>query len=292
MESLLVYQWMLVLFFFTLVIGLLAPIGGVGGGVLFVPLATAFLPFHADFIRGAGLIMALTSSLSSSPFFIEKGLSNIRMVIPIAVVSIATSISGSITGLWLTNNYPHGESYFAILLGVLLIFIFVVMLCSKGIEFPKERNIDPFTNRFGLAGEWFETSLGRTVAYKAANLPAALLFFAAVGFIAGMFGLGAGWANVPVFNLVMGAPIKVATATSMLLITINDASASWVYMARGAILPLICIPSIIGMSIGARIGARLAVKAKPLFIKYLVMGIMLFAAVVDIIKGVRGIGLL
>ena len=93
------FQWILILFFFTLVIGLLAPSGGVGGGVLFVPLATAFLPFNVDFIRGAGLLMALTSSFSSAPFFIGKGLTNIRIVIPIALVSIATSVCGSLVGL-------------------------------------------------------------------------------------------------------------------------------------------------------------------------------------------------
>ena len=40
-------------------------------------------------------------------------------------------------------------------------------------------------------------------------MASALPAFAAIGFIAGMFGLGAGWANVPVLNLIMGAPIKV-----------------------------------------------------------------------------------
>ncbi len=292
MESLLLFQWILILFFFTLAIGLLAPMGGVGGGVLFVPLATAFLPFNVDFIRGAGLLMALTSSLSSSPYFIKKGLANIRIVIPIALVSIVTSICGSLVGLWLTNSFPNGDSYFSICLGILLIFIFIVMLSSRGVEFPHSRPVDPFTSNFGLEGEWFEPSMDRNVSYQANNLPYALLSFAAVGFIAGMFGLGAGWANVPVFNLVMGVPIKVAAATSMVLITVNDAAASWVYIARGAVLPLICVPSVVGMSIGARIGARLAVKAKPLFIKHLVMSIMLFAAVVDILKGIRGIGLL
>ena len=292
MESVLLFQWILILFFFTLVIGLLAPMGGVGGGVLFVPLATAFLPFNVDFIRGAGLLMALTSSLSSSPYFIEKGIANIRIVIPIALVSIATSISGSLVGLWLTNSFPNGDSYFSICLGILLIFIFVVMLFSRGVEFPHSKPVHPFTAGFGLEGEWFEPTMDRKLSYTVNNLAGALLSFAAVGFIAGMFGLGAGWASVPVFNLVMRVPIKVAVSTSMALITLNSAAASWVYVARGAVLPLICIPSVVGMSIGARIGARLAVKAKPLFIKYLVMSIMLFAAVVDIFKGIRGIGFL
>ncbi|HIE32960.1 MAG TPA: sulfite exporter TauE/SafE family protein, partial [Thermodesulfobacteriaceae bacterium] len=83
--------------------------------------------------------------------------------------------------------------------------------------------------------------------------------------------------------------IKVATSTSMVIIAVNDAAAAWIYIAKGAVLPMIVVPSVIGISIGARIGAKLAVKAKPVFVKYLVMAIMLLAAVLNIIKGLKGL---
>ena len=44
--------------------------------------------------------------------------------------------------------------------------------------------------------------------------------------MAGMFGLGAGWANVPVLNLLMGAPLKISVATSKFLLAITDTSAA------------------------------------------------------------------
>ncbi len=285
-------QWIGILFVFTFVIGLIAPIGGVGGGVLFVPLATAFFPFSVDFIRGAGLIMALTSALSSSPHLIKKGLANVKILSPIVIVSIITSIIGSVVGLWITNVFPLGEAYFTLSLGVILLFIFIVMVTSKRVEYPVVGRIDAFSKKLGLKGEWYEPSLNTTVEYETTNLPFGMITFSAVGFIAGMFGLGAGWANVPVLNLIMGVPIKVSVATSMAIIAVNDAAASWVYIAKGATLPLICIPSVLGITIGARIGAKLAEKAKPLFIKYLVLGIMIFAAILDILKGLRGMGII
>jgi uncharacterized membrane protein YfcA len=107
-----------------------------------------------------------------------------------------------------------------------------------------------------------------------------------------MFGLGAGWANVPVLNIVMGAPLKVAVGTSMGIIAFNDAAATWVYLSRGAVLPLLCIPSVVGMSIGARIGARVALRSKPLSIKYIVLGIMICSAALNIMRGLRGIGVI
>ncbi len=53
------WVWLLVVFVLCFGIGIVAALGGVGGGVLFVPIASAFLPLHLDYIRGAGLIMAL-----------------------------------------------------------------------------------------------------------------------------------------------------------------------------------------------------------------------------------------
>ncbi len=282
--------WPLVLFLFTLVIGIIAPISGVGGGVLFVPLTTAFFPFNVDFIRGAGLIMALTSSLSSAPQLTKKGLANLRIMAPIVIVSTITSIIGGVVGLWISNAFPEGKHYITIALGVVLFVIFVVMATSKRVEFPEVEKQDKLSEKLGISGAWYEPSLDKVVEYKITNLPIAIPAFAAVGFIAGMFGLGAGWANVPVLNLVMGAPIKVATSTSMLIITVNDAAAAWVYLAKGAVLPVIVVPSVVGITIGARIGAKLAVKAKPKFVRYLVMGIMLLSAVLDIWKGLAGLG--
>ena len=284
--------WPLVLFVFTLIIGIIAPISGVGGGVLFVPLTTAFFPFSVDFIRGTGLIMALTSALSSAPQLTKRGLANLKILAPVVVVSMVTSVIGGVVGLWITNTFPTGKYYVTIALGVVLFLIFIVMGKSKRVEFPEVEKVDSLSQKLGITGAWFEPSLDRVVEYRTTNLPVALPAFAAVGFIAGMFGLGAGWANVPVLNLIMGAPIKVATSTSMLIITVNDAAAAWVYLANGAILPVMVVPSVIGITIGARIGARIAVKAKPRFVRYLVMGIMLMAAILDIIKGLGGLGII
>jgi hypothetical protein len=290
MESAVVLQWIGLLFVFTFVIGVISPISGVGGGVLFVPLATAFFPFGVDFIRGAGLIVALTSSLSSSPYLIKRGLASVRVMIPVAVVSNISSILGGMAGLWMTNAFPAGQSLFTALLGFILLFIFLIMIFSRRVEYPDVRRSDILSDKLDLAGSWFEPTLNRVVGYQVTNLPWGMAAFAGVGFIAGMFGLGAGWASVPVLNLLMGLPIKVATATSMAIMTINSAAASWVYLAGGAILPLICVPSVVGVSIGARLGARLAARIQPLFVKYLVMGIMIFAAVTNIMKGLRGLG--
>ena len=51
--------WPLILLLVTFLMGIVAVLGGVGGGVLFVPIISGFFPFHMDFVRGTGLLVAL-----------------------------------------------------------------------------------------------------------------------------------------------------------------------------------------------------------------------------------------
>jgi len=285
--------WPLFLFIFTLVIGIISPVSGVGGGVLYVPLATVLTPFSVDFIRGAGLVMAVVSALSSVPYLLKKGLANIRLYAVIAPIMVITSVIGGIVGLWVSNAIPNGKSYVKLLLGIIILLVFFIMITSKRLEFPEVRDedVDNWSRKLGMVGEWYEPSLDRIVQYKIKNLPVGMFMFGVIGFVAGMFGLGAGWANVPLLNLVMGAPIKVATATSMLIITAN-APAIGIYLAKGAILPVVVVPSILGITIGARIGAKVAEVIRPAFVRWLVIGVLFLAGVLNIIKGLEGLGYL
>ena len=115
--------------------------------------------------------------------------------------------------------------------------------------------------------------------------------FILVGLLAGMFGLGAGWANVPVLNLLMGAPLKVSVATSKFLLSITDTSAAWIYMNRGCVIPLIAVPSIVGLMLGSLIGVKILAVAKPKMIRYMVIAVLFFAGLKAIDKGL-GLGFL
>ncbi len=282
--------WLVSLFFLTFAIGILAPVAGVGGGVIFVPVVSAFYPFSITFVRGAGLVMAQVNALVSVPKFLRVGLASLRIGLLAATVAGAAAIAGAKVGIWVVRAFPQGKYYIYVALGVLLLFIFVIMITSKRVEFPEVREPDRIARLFNLTGAYYEPALGRVIEYKVTRTGLALLAFAGVGFIAGMFGLGAGWANVPVLNLIMGAPIKVATSTSMLIIALTTTPAACVYLADGAILPLIMIPAVVGMFFGSRLGAWLTVKARPKVVRYIFLAIMLFAAIMDIYKGLHGLG--
>jgi len=115
--------------------------------------------------------------------------------------------------------------------------------------------------------------------------PMGLATFIIIGFMAGMFGLGAGWANVPVLNLMMGAPLKISVATSKFLLSITDTSAAWIYLNKGCVIPMMVVPSLIGIMLGSFIGVRILKVAKPTFIRWMVIAILAFAGIKALTKG-------
>ena len=71
----------------------------------------------------------------------------------------------------------------------------------------------------------------------------------------------------------------------MSLLAITDTSAAWIYLNQGAVLPIITIPSVIGIMIGSRVGVRILNIAKPKSIRYIVILMLLFAGLKSLLDG-------
>ena len=91
---------------------------------------------------------------------------------------------------------------------------------------------------------------------------------------------------MPVLTMVMGVPLKIAVGTSYFLLAITDTSAAWIYMNRGALIPLIIVPSVLGIMLGAKLGAKLLVRVQPRVIRLVVLGVLLLAGARAILKGI------
>ena len=273
------WVWPLVLLVLTFIMGILAALGGVGGGVLFVPIVSGFFPFHLDFVRGCGLLVALAGALAAGPGFLKMNLASLRLAIPVALIASTCAIAGAMVGLALPTNIVQTA------LGATILGIVLLMIMAKKSEFPEVEQADRLSSALRIYGVYTEASLGREINWKIHRTVPGLLLFIGVGFAAGMFGLGAGWANVPVLNLVMGVPLKVSVATSKFLLSITDTSAAWIYINKGAVIPMMVVPSLVGIMLGSLIGVRLLRIAKPTFVRKIVIGILLFAGLKAITKG-------
>jgi uncharacterized membrane protein YfcA len=277
------WYWPLILLILSFVLGVFAVMAGVGGGVLYVPIVSGFLPFHLDFVRGAGLIVALAGALAAGPGLLKKGMADLRLAIPMALIASTCAIVGAMIGLALPTNVIQT------LLGATILGIVVIMIKAKKSEFPDVPKSDPLSQALRITGVYHEPTINKDVEWKVHRTPMALGLFVIIGVMAGMFGLGAGWANVPVLNLLMGAPIKISVATSKFLLSITDTSAAWIYLNNGAVLPLMVVPSVVGIMLGSFVGVKVLAVTKPAVIRILVISVLGVAGLKALLKGL-GIG--
>jgi uncharacterized protein len=272
------WGWPLSLFVVCFALGVIAVPAGVGGGVLFVPIVGGFFPFHLDFVRGGGLLVAMASALAASPGLLRLGLANLRLALPLSLLVASSQIVGAMLGLILP------AAIMQVALGVIILGIVVLMWLAKKSEIPGVQRPDPISAALRINGVFHDTAHGHDISWMVHRTPAAMVAFVFIGMLAGMFGLGAGWANVPTLNLLMGVPLKVAAGSSSLILSMTS-SAAWVYINQGAILPMVVAPSVIGMMLGARIGVRLLHVVKASAIRRMAIIMLLVAGIRALLKG-------
>ena len=273
------WAWPLILLVVTFFMGIVAVLGGVGGGVLYVPIISGFFPFHLDFVRGTGLLVALSGALAAGPGLLKMNLASLRLAIPVALIASTMAIVGAMVGLALPTHIVQ------ILLGATILGIVVIMFTAKKSDYPEVKQADALSSSLRICGIYNEASSNQEINWCVHRTPIGLASFIIIGFMAGMFGLGAGWANVPVLNLMMGAPLKISVATSKFLLSITDTSAAWIYLNKGCVIPMMVIPSLIGIMLGSFVGVRILKVAKPTFIRWMVITILAFAGVKALTKG-------
>jgi uncharacterized membrane protein YfcA len=271
--------WVLALFVFTFFLGIVAVVAGVGGGVLYVPIVSSFFPFHIDFVRGSGLLVALAGALSAGSPLLRNGLANLKLALSMALIGSISSIAGAVVGLAMPERAVQTA------LGVTIIAIALIMYRAKNSAYPEITEPDALSKALQIYGIYYDGHLKKDISWQIHRTPLGLALFILIGFMAGMFGLGAGFANVPVFNLVLGAPLRVSVATSVFVLSINDTAAAWVYLHKGAVLPLIAIPSIAGMMLGTKIGAKLLTKVHTGVVRRVVITLLAVAGIRALLKG-------
>ncbi len=280
------WVWPVVLLGVTFIMGIIAVLGGVGGGVLFVPIISGFFPFHLDFVRGAGLLVALSGALAAGPGLLKANLASLRLALPVALIAASMAIVGAMVGLALPTHIVQ------LALGGTILGIVAIMLTAKKSAIPDVPQADNLSSALRICGIYYEPSSKQDINWKIHRTIPGPLTFVIIGFMAGMFGLGAGWANVPVLNLMMGAPLKISVATSKFLLSITDTSAAWIYLNKGCVIPMMVVPSLIGIMFGSFVGVRILKVAKPSFIRWMVIAILTFSGLKAVQKGLSVMGII
>jgi len=275
-----VWGWSAVLFVFCLMLGVVSVVAGLGGGILYVPLVSAIFPFHLDFVRGAGLFVGLAGAVGSGPELLRRGLASPRLAVPFALFSSLGGIIGASVGLMAPR------AVIEILLGITSLGVAVLM--SRMSTSSHRREGGPIALALGMVGCYLEPD-GERVCWQARYARYGLPIAFVIGVAGGLFGVGGGWAMVPTFTAVMGVPLKVAAASSVLVIALGNTGPLMIYLRNGSVLPLIVVPSVVGLMLGARLGAKLLVTANARLVRRVMVIVLMLAGARSLIVGLLGV---
>lgn len=273
-------------FLLSTAIATFAVVAGVGGGVIFTPLLLGFTEIDSYIIRATGLFVALVGALVAARPFLKRGIANMRLILWSATPYAVFCVVGAVLAVHVKETCGlRGEAILRGVLGLIVISIgFLFLAGGRKMAYPEVTNVSDFTRSLGLGMTYWEDSLVKTVHYEVKRAGAALVLFGVAGLISGFFGMGAGWAMVPIFNLFMLAPLKVAAVCARLLMGVGGTAAMWSYLRNGGLVPLFVVPCMLGAVVGSLVGTRIMLKIKAGVVRHLVVVVMFFAGLRLLIK--------
>jgi uncharacterized membrane protein YfcA len=115
--------------------------------------------------------------------------------------------------------------------------------------------------------------------YRADRLPLAAAGSVGAGVASALLGIGGGLIKVPLMHLVLGVPLRIATATSNLMIGITASASAIVYLLRGGIDAYVAGPTAVGVFVGATLGSRLGHRIGQRALRWLFVVVLLYTAV-------------
>lgn len=247
--------FMLVIFGFL--VGILGSVMGIGGGTFIVPFLVIVLKIPIKYAIAVSLVSIIATSSAVASVNVERGLANVRLGIMLELTMAIGSIVS--TYIMISLNSQILQILFAVML--------LPVAASMYIKARKSDNQNTYLHSNNLPGEmysYYDPSIKRNVSYivlrSKKRLSFLLSFFG--GCVSGLFGLGGGIIQVPVMNMLLGIPIKAATATSNFMIGLSACASALILWKKGYVLSDIAVFMIIGVLIGSIFGMNFLYKAK------------------------------
>jgi uncharacterized protein len=250
--------------------GLFGSLLGLGGGILIVPLLTLGFGLPLITAIGVSLVCVIVTSGAAAGVYLERRVANLRLGM---TLELFTAI-GAMTGGLIAFLVP--ERFLELLFAGLLIYVALTMARRRdpaldtGVapEDPDTEEDDDQSTAERLSGP----------GYRVRRIGFGVVGSLGAGVVSALLGIGGGLVKVPVMHVVMGVPLRVATATSNLMIGITASAGAIVYLLRGGIDPYVAAPTAIGVFLGATLGSRTAQRIDIRVLRGLFVAILLYTA--------------
>lgn len=243
-----------VAFLLSMLAGTVGAMLGLGGGIIVVPTLTLLLGIDIRFAIGASIVSVIATSSGAAATYLRDDVSNLRVGMFLELATATGALAGAFLGGLIDERWLHLVFSIVLLGGAFAMWRHNEAKADSG-------EIDPLADRLRLHGRLRERD-GRVIEYRVRRSRTGLAISGGAGVLSGLLGIGGGIIKVPTMHMLMGMPMRAATATSNLMIGVTAAASAGVYFARGEIDPYVVAPVMVGVVIGARIGARLLPYAR------------------------------
>ncbi len=251
--------------------GVFGSLLGLGGGVLIVPLLTLGFGLPLREAVGVSLVCVIMTSSAAAGVYLERHVANLRLGMTLELfTAFGALVGGSIAFLL-------DERLIAFLFAGLLVYVAVTMARAGRDPVAAASELDvalvagdapPSTVLDRLSGD----------GYRVRNLGRGVIGATGAGVASALLGIGGGIVKVPLMHLSMGVPLRVATATSNLMIGITAAASTVIYVANGGVDPYVAGPTAIGVFIGASAGSRLSHRVDLRLLRLLFVVVLTYTA--------------
>lgn len=251
--------------------GLFGSLLGLGGGVLIVPFLTLVFDLPLLAAVGVSLVCVIMTSGASAGVYLERHVANLRLGMVLELFTAIGALGGALVAFILPD--------------AVLELLFAGLLAYVAASMARRRDPAPEIVEAGPDGSSVDLPADRSLArslsgpgYRVRHLGFGAIGSVGAGVTSALLGVGGGLVKVPVMHIVMGVPLRIATATSNLMMGITASASAIIYLLRGGIDPYVASPTAIGVFLGANLGSRIAHRIDLRILRGLFVVILLYTA--------------
>ena len=252
--------------------GVLGALFGLGGGFIFVPVLMLVFGLAPAEAVAVSLVGIIAGSTGASTVFVDRGSANVRLGLLMEITTAAGAVIGAALAAYLEDWL------------LMCIFSAVVLYSAARMILDPEKVIAPAENASGRFVFSYKDDGGRDSAYEVQNVRGGMLLCTAAGMISSMTGVGGGAVKVPLMNLYMHIPIKVASPTSSYMIGITAFSGAITYLLSGQILLEYAAGIAAGAFAGSLAGSAIASRVRTKHLRKYFSALLIAVAVLVLLQ--------
>lgn len=264
--------------------GVFGSLLGLGGGVLIVPLLTLGFGLDLRAAVGVSLVCVIMTSSAAAGVYLERHVANLRLGMTLELFTAIGALVGGLVAFAVDERLLSG------LFAGLLAYVAFTMARPRPVAAAGpdgEAALRPGPEDDAPPGRTAEMLAGLSGDdYAVRNLGRGIVGSTGAGVASALLGIGGGIIKVPLMHLAMGVPLRVATATSNLMIGITAAASAVIYLFRGEIDPYVAGPTAIGVFVGATIGSRVAHRIDLKYLRLLFVIVLTYTAVQMLLRAI------